>query len=113
VNVKGCRPNDLAIDLLDRSTCAVQVACVIADSHGIFAWGHNHIGFDGLGCHAERYALMRANRRRLLDSTVYVAARRRKSGNTVTAKPCEECQLLLKHVSKVMYRDKENTWQRL
>ena len=32
-------PRRLAVDLLPRSRCAVQVAAVIADSFGIFSWG--------------------------------------------------------------------------
>ena len=32
-------PRRLAVDLLPRSRCAVQVAAVIADGFGIFSWG--------------------------------------------------------------------------
>lgn len=32
-------PRELVVDLLPRSSCAVQVAAVITDRHGIFSWG--------------------------------------------------------------------------
>lgn len=109
MRVKGLRPSDLAVDLLDRSTCQVQVAAVLVDS-SIHAWGWNSMGPSGYGLHAEHHTLTRANKRRLKGSTMYVAARRKKSGNTVTAKPCLECQPLLKHVGKVVYRDGDGRW---
>ena len=48
-------PRELAIDLLPRSTCAVQVAAVLADANGIFGWGWNSAG-SGFGEHAEAAA---------------------------------------------------------
>lgn len=105
-------PQHLVLDLLGRSVCAVQVACVIADKHGVFAWGWNHVG-EGLGLHAEAHALSRANPKRLKGATVYVAAQRRKRRHPiVTAKPCEGCEQLLDAVGvhAVVYRDKDGLW---
>lgn len=110
---KDYYPEELAEIILKRSVCHVMVGAVIADAYGILAWGPNHIGFDGLGCHAEAYALSRANRRRLSNATLYVAAKRKKSGSVVTAKPCENCALLLRRVRKVMYRDGLGNWCQL
>lgn len=85
---------DLALDLLERSPCAVQVAAVITDSSGkIFSWGWNHVVEDGAGKHAEVHAIGRANKRRLQGATITVAGRRRKSGNFLCARPCEVIQL--------------------
>lgn len=106
-----CTPEQLAIDLLDRSRCTVQVAAVIADKHGIFSWGVNHIGFDGYGMHAEAEAIRRANRSRLAGAILRVAGRRMKSQNPVNSRPCEACQRLLKRVGGVMYRDKDGVWK--
>lgn len=92
---KGSDPKGLAIDLLDRSTCQVQVAAVIFDNHGIFAWGHNHMGFDGLGEHAECAAIRRSNRNRLRSSSIAVAGRRKRNAKIVVAFPCAECQARL------------------
>lgn len=102
-------PRRLAVDLLPRSRCAVQVAAVIADSFGIFSWGHNHMGFDGLGMHAEHDAIRRANKRRLLHSTIFVAARRHGS---ITSRPCEACLKRLRgwKVRWMVWRDKDGKW---
>lgn len=101
------------MELLDRSTCNVQVAAVIADKHGIFAWGQNCSGPDGYGMHAEHHAWLRANKKRLSRATMYVASRRKKSGSTVIAKPCLQCQQIISKVGKVIYRDKDETWKTL
>lgn len=90
--IKPDDPRKLAEDLLDRSICAVQVAAVIADRHGIFSWGINHVGFDGLGQHAEAEAIRRGNVRRLRGSTIYIAARR---ARTICAQPCARCFRML------------------
>jgi len=71
--------------LMGRSRCHVQVAAVLADRHGIFGWGWNSSGWDGYGLHAEAHALQRANRKRLAQATMWVVARRKRSGNPVTA----------------------------
>lgn len=82
-------PLALARALTARSTCAVKVAAVIYDRHGIFSWGWNHMGPDGLGQHAEVHALRRANRTRLKSATIVVVGRRR--GKVVFSFPCATC----------------------
>ena len=104
-------PRELVVALLSRSICSVQVACCLADGWGIHSWGHNHVGRNGLGEHAEVMTLRRANRKRLSRSTLYVAARRRRNGKVVTARPCEECQRALTRVGRVVWRDYDGTWK--
>lgn len=116
MNLKSRDPRELAVDLLSRSVCAVQVASCIADRHGIFGWGHNHAGPDGMGEHAEVHCLSRSNieRARKPEAILYVAARRRRNGKTVTAKPCLACwRLVQSHSLLVVYRDADNVWQTL
>ena len=105
-------PRELAIDLLARSTCTVQVAAVLADSSGIFSWGHNHVGFDGMGQHAEAEAIRRANRKRLRGATIYVAAVRKRNQKIVSACPCEDCYLRIAAagVKKIYYRGASGEW---
>lgn len=108
-------PNDprvLAAQLVQRSTCRVQMAAVIHDSHGIFAWGWNNIGSDGLGEHAECCAIRRANRHRLRGSHVTVAGIRKKSQRTVISLPCMDCMVALTRakVAKITYHDKRGRW---
>lgn len=81
---------ELALDLLARSSCSVQVAAVITDADGrIFAWGWNHVVESGAGKHAEAHAIERANKQRLFGATITVAGRRKKNGNLLCARPCE------------------------
>jgi tRNA(Arg) A34 adenosine deaminase TadA len=110
--IKPDDPRRLAIDLLDRSICHVQVASVIADRHGIFSWGWNHAGSDGYGEHAEAAAFRRANKERLEWATLYVAARRSRT-KAITARPCGGCQVLIKKwgIRTVWYRD-ETGWHK-
>ncbi|MBI3019913.1 MAG: hypothetical protein HYY60_01130 [Parcubacteria group bacterium] len=83
----------LALDLLDRSPCRVQIAAVLVDANGrIFAWGWNHKADGGAGKHAEAHAIERANKRRLRGATIVVAGRRKKNGNILCARPCEAIQ---------------------
>jgi deoxycytidylate deaminase len=103
-------PKDLAIALLRRSECSVQVAAVLADLWGIFSWGWNSTGMDGFGEHAESHCLRRSNGRRLKGATLYIAAVRKKNGRVVTAKPCEACQGVIKKVGRVCYRNGEGVW---
>lgn len=111
---KSVDPGQLAIDLLSRSICSVQVAAVIVDRKGsIFAWGWNSCGSDGYGEHAECAAIRRANQRRLKHATIYVAARRRdrKWDKCVTAKPCLSCQYRLDRWGlSVVFRDGKGVW---
>ena len=106
-------PRELAIDLLPRSTCQVQVAAVIADKHGIFSWGVNHVGFDGLGMHAEHEAIRRSNRKRLVGASIFVSGRRRRNGKVVVAKPCEDChnRIVAAGISRVYYQVGEGLWR--
>ena len=106
-------PQDLVVSLTNRSVCSVQVAAIIVDHHGCLSWGWNNSGEDGLGQHAERHSLYRANRRRLMGATMYVAAKRKRNGKVVTAHPCEDCQKLLTKVGEVVYRNGEGEWRSL
>lgn len=115
VIVKKAHPSELAVDLLSRSVCAVQVAAVLQDSWGILSWGWNSMGPDGLGLHAERHCLLRANRKRVRYAILWVAARRKRNGKTVTARPCGDCQRMIAGmgVGIVFYRDGEGKWRRM
>ena len=103
-------PRDLAIALLSRSICSVQVGAVLADKWGIFGWGWNSSG-DGLGEHAEAACLRRGNRKRFPLSTLYVAAARLRNGKPVTARPCPACGAKLKKVGRVCWRDGTGLWR--
>lgn len=111
---KPTDPRELAVDLLGRSICRIQVAAVIADKDGISGWGWNSVG-SGEGIHAEAHAISRTNRDRLTSSaTIYVASTRKANGKMVPSKPCSECAYLIgKHGLKVEYRDADNTWIKL
>ena len=111
--IKPKDPRELAIAMISRSQCSVQVGAVLADSYGIFSWGHNHVGFDGLGCHAEIECLRRANRRRVKQATMYIAALRKRNNKVITAKPCEHCQQLIRKCLLVWFRDGDGTWRLL
>jgi deoxycytidylate deaminase len=102
-------PRELAEEILKRSICNVQVGAVIADSHGIFAWGWNSVG-SGMGIHAEIHALSRANRKRLPGATIYVAAQRARNQKIVTAKPCPECAVAIPRNTFIRYRDENGDW---
>lgn len=103
-------PRELVVGLLTRSTCLVQVAALLVDRYGVFAWGWNHAGADGLGMHAEHHCLSRTGLQRLAEATMYVAARRRRNNRIVTAKPCPSCQLRLDGVGRIVYRDGNGVW---
>ena len=105
-------PRELAIKLLKRSSCKVQVAAVLSDKHGIFAWGVNHMG-DGYGCHAEISCLQRANHKRVSGSVMWIAARRAKSKNPVLARPCAACFPIVLQCCYVMFRNKEGNWEEM
>lgn len=108
----GC-PQQLAMDIARRSVCRVQVGCVLVDRAGrVFAWGWNHAGPTGLGVHAEQHALVRANRRRVVGATAYVAGWR--GTKPVMSRPCEDwCWWGLKAlgVAKVVYTLADGTWR--
>ena len=99
--------------MIQRSICQVQVAALLVNpDFTIISTGWNHMGFNGLGEHAEVAAVRRCYKLNLPQSTIYVAAVRLRNGNIVTAKPCEACQRLLdKYAIKVVYRDKDGVWK--
>lgn len=109
--IKPDDPRELAVALLDRSTCKVQVAAVLADKHGIFAWGWNSSG-KGSGMHGEAHAISRASRRRMKGATIYVAGRRMAKGNMVCAMPCLACAKAVKaaKISEVWYTLGNGAW---
>lgn len=108
--IKPDSPEQLAIDILKRSICRVQVGAAIADTRGIISWGWNNVG-SGCGIHAEAHAISRANRQRLMGAKIYVAAKRIDRRKPTLAKPCEACQALIdKWGLKVMYRDGDGRW---
>ena len=109
MNLKSQDPTDVVIGLLERSSCAVQVAALVVDRNGIYAWGWNSSG-DGYGQCAEAHCLSRANPKRLSESTMYVAARRQRNARTVTSRPCDRCQRIIKKVGRVIYRDSIGIW---
>jgi deoxycytidylate deaminase len=110
--IKPSDPRQLAIDLLARSICAVQVAAVLADDSGIFSWGWNSVG-SGYGEHAECAAIRRANKERLECATIYVAAQRKRNGKTVLSKPCEDCKkrIIAANIYLVYYRLASGKWE--
>ena len=104
-------PRDLAVDLLPRSICSVQVAAVLTDKHGIYSWGWNNVG-TCYGMHAEIHCLLRANRKRLPGSTLYVASQRQRNLKPVTSKPCLECAAAIRwaKIGKVLWRAGDERW---
>ena len=110
MNLKNQDPTEVVTALIDRSICQVQVAALLVDNHGIFAWAWNDMGPKGLGMCAERRCLSRANRSRLPGSTLYIASRRARNGKIVTARPCLQCQPLLGSIGRVIYRNSEGDW---
>jgi len=103
----------LAEDLSLRSDCGVQVAAVLSDNYGIFAWGWNSTGPDGMGLHAEKHVLSRANRKRIEGSKLTVFGRRKKSGGVVFARPCEKfcLPLVIKYGIAVVEFSTKSGWK--
>lgn len=104
-------PRELAIALLSRSPCTIQMAAVIADGHGIFSWGWNSPG-SGFGEHAEAAAIRRANKKRLALSTIYVAGRRVRNGKMVPSLPCPDCmkKLASRGILGIYFMDNKGHW---
>lgn len=101
----------LAVDILGRSKCLVQVGAAIEDKHGIISWGWNFDGLDGLGCCAEAHAILRANKKRLHGATIYVASLRQRNMKIVKSKPCDKCQQLIKKWNlRAVWRDATGDW---
>lgn len=109
MNLKA-HPTEIATSLLRRSICAVQVAAVLVDSWGVYSWGWNSSGFTGMGEHAEAHCMSRSNRSRWEGSKLFIAARRKRNGRVVTARPCEECQKIIPKGVRVIYRDGNGVW---
>lgn len=115
MNLKNKTPFELVVELLDRSTCHVQVAAVLyyISQNKVWCWGWNHMGPDGFGEHAEIHCLKRANPSKVFKSAILIAARRRKSGNIVTARPCIACLSAVRECGAVLWRDKDGLWKGL
>lgn len=111
MNLKA-HPTEIALALLSRSICSVQVAAVLVDDWGVFSWGWNSMGPDGLGQHAEEHAISRANRKRLEGATIYIASQRKRNKRPVCSRPCETCQPILKGIG-VVFRDGDGNWKPL
>lgn len=108
-------PREIAEAMAMRSVCTVQVGACVEDRHGrIVAWGWNSSGMDGFGLHAEAHTIFRANRNRLIGSTLYVASIRRRTNRSIISKPCLGCQILIDGVGiKTTYwRDKNKVWHK-
>lgn len=113
---KNLTPRELALDLLNRSNCNVQVAAVLSDNHGIFSWGWNSPPTNPnkiKGVHAEAHCIRRANPKRLKNAVLTVAAKRRKSGSQLLSRPCEHCMSIIKNnrIKKVEYTTKDPSWE--
>lgn len=110
--IKPSDPRQLALDIMGRSICAVQVGAVLADRWGIFAWGWNSVG-SGFGEHAEASAIRRGSRDRMVGATIYIASQRRKK--PVLSKPCEACMRKITNrlIEHVIYLDSTGKWIKL
>lgn len=107
---KNRDPKEIAEAMIKRSICMISVGACIATKDSVHSWGHNHVGFDGRGEHAEASAIRRSNKKRIIGQTIYVAGEYR-NANFVNAKPCEECQKLIdKFNLKVVWRNKRGEW---
>lgn len=110
---KPSTPQELAVDIMGRSKCAVQVGAVVADRHGIFSWGWNYDGPNGMGLHAEEHAINRANHRRCEGASIYVAGQRKRNWRKVEAKPCDNCmqRIVASGIKRVYWRGKDGNWK--
>jgi deoxycytidylate deaminase len=90
------------------------MGAVIVDKKGVLSWGWNHTktftapSGGGTGIHAEVHAIMRANPKRLVGSTIYVAGVRKRNIKSVESKPCDKCMhwIRLSGITKIVYLDK-------
>lgn len=99
--------------MMYRSTAGYQVgSCIVDPSGRVMSWGWNGVGATGYGLHAEAHAILRGNRTRMRGATLYVASRRKASGNAIYSKPCLGCQILIQAVkiARVYWREKDNVW---
>lgn len=93
--IKNKDYKELAQTIALRSICNVRVGCVIYDSYGIFAWGWNHPD-NGFGICAERFAIRRSNKKRLINSNIVIVSIRKKSNKLIPSLPCDKCVPYLK-----------------
>lgn len=109
--IKPSDPRQLAIDLIPRSICSVQVGAAVCDASGnIISWGWNSVG-NGFGLHAEAHAIRRANQARLWYGAIYVASQRKRTGKAIISKPCPECRAIIdKWHLDVVWRDRDGRW---
>ncbi len=109
--IKPDDPRQLALDIMLRSICSVQVGAAIADSSGkIISWGWNNVG-SGWGIHAEAHAIRRANKDRLEGSTIFVSSQRARNAKTINSRPCDACSdLIYKWKMKYVFRAPTGLW---
>jgi len=102
---------ELTQSIAKRSICTVKVGSVVYDSYGIFAWGWNHVG-KGFGECAERYAVRRANKRRLKGASICIISYRR--GKMICSFPCPKCFAVLKAcgIKYIECNDTNRKWGR-
>jgi deoxycytidylate deaminase len=107
--IKSNDLHELALTIADRSICNVKVGAIIYDSHGIFAWGWNHVG-TGRGQCAEQHAISRANRGRLSNASIMITSIRK--GKIINSTPCPKCMnyILKAHISKITCASAEGEW---
>ena len=101
---------ELALILVKRSPCRIKMAAVLHDRKGIFSYGWNSSGYDGMGQHAEEHAIGRANKNRLKGATVTIAGRGRKP---VCSFPCaDRCLSLIlkKGIKRIVWQDADGDW---
>lgn len=115
MNIKGRNPKEVCEEILLRSSCSVQVGAVVVDAEGIFGWGWNHMGYNGMGEHAEVSCLRRSNYRRQQGSTMFVASVRARHGRAITSKPCEKCQgwIEARGIKYVWWKGADGLWHPL
>lgn len=101
--------DELARIISQRSICNVKVGAIIYDKHGVFAWGWNSSG-SGYGLCAERHAISRANRKRLVGATILTVSMRR--AKQICSTPCIKCSLAIKKagIAKVIYASLNGEW---
>jgi cytidine deaminase len=94
-----------------RSCCNIKVGAVLYDKYGIFAWGWNHSGHNGMGQCAERHAISRANPSRLPRSSISIVAIRR--GKYICSIPCVTCfnALIRRSIRAFSCFDQDKIWR--
>ena len=103
-------PRELVASLCNRSSCRIKMAAVLSDRWGVFAWGWNGSGYDGMGQHAEEHAIGRANKNRLKGATITIAGKGRKP---VCSFPCiNRCLplILKKRIKYIVFQDADGGW---